>query len=336
MLMDYQVNYSIEYFLVIELILLYLAFKNKKKLFIMGIFSFAIYLGLRDFSITDTINYIREYQTGNGGYFSEKGFKYLGKFLYEFKFSTRLYIITVSIMNMFLYFIGYKIFYKSQIKVRNLVIWIFIFNTTFLFGSVNILRQSLAGGFLLISMSFLIKTNRKKLSLIVLFMGMTFHITLIFFLPLWIGLYCKIYKKINLKKEIVIYFFSFILGLIFIRVLINIPKFNRYFYYMTTSNSFYLKYIILILFFCLIKFIKKDLEIKKVLFILFYMVVILTFFLDFKLLPSRLIYYSNIFVPMLLGNIYLKIKQKKMFLTLIQIYHIFVLFYPATRILLNI
>ncbi|WP_367243733.1 EpsG family protein [Fusobacterium sp.] len=327
--------YSINFFVIIELFLFYLCIKNKKNIFIIGIFLFAIYLGFRDFYITDTVNYIREYQTGHGGYFSEKGFKYLGKILYELKFSTRLYIITLSLLNMFLYFMGYKILYKEK-DMRDLVIWIFIFNSTFLFGSINILRQSLAGGFLLISLSLLIKSDKSKLSLAYLILGISFHTTLVFFLPLWIALYFKIYKKMSLKIEIVIYILSFILGIISIKFLLNIPKVYRYFYEISTNKSFYLKYIILLLFYIFMKLKKRDLNIKKILFVLFYMIIILTFFLNFKLLPSRLIYYSNIFIPILLGDIYLRIKQKNIFLILIQVYHIFVLFYPATRKLLNI
>lgn len=183
-------NYNIYSFIVLQLILLIicLLLKNKKVkryLLIIYLFIFSIYMGGREFNIgTDTLNYVEEYLNGDGGYFSEQGFKYLGYILYELGFTPTMYLIVISLINTYVHYKGYLLNIKNREEIY-IIIFFALFTATSLFGYVNILRQSIAGGFLLL----FIGCERRKYymrGLLYLILGFLFHKTIIFFLLLYV------------------------------------------------------------------------------------------------------------------------------------------------------
>lgn len=283
-------------------------------------------MGIRSPEIgTDTKNYIHEYLSGTGGYFREVGFRYLGYIIFKLGLSYKYYLTIISIINTFLYYIGFKLLIKNTQKFY-LIMWIFLFNITYLFGSVNILRQSIAGGFLLISFSFLQK-RKKVLAFSLILLGMTFHITIIFFLPI-IYVY-KLYFSMTNKKKYIILVLIFILSFLIIKILLFHPKFYNYFYFMKTNKSFYLKFLLLIITYILY----SQMKIKKIFyeFLMYYGLCLLIIFINFGLLPSRCIYYVNIYIPITVVEILeYKIKNRKIIYILLWLYHIFILFYPST------
>lgn len=325
-------NYNIYTFIFIEFIFFiffnYYRNSNLKKYIIFFMVTFlAIYLGLRKPEIgVDTQTYINEYLTGTGGYFKEKGFKYLGYFLYLFKKEDyKFYLVVISLLNTYLYYFGFY----SWIKKKNdfyFIFWTFIFNITYLYGSINILRQSIAGGFLLISFSFVCKKKYMYCFFFVI-IGFLFHQTIIFFIPIFF-LY-NIYKKIKNKYLIII--LLYILSCIIKNILNLYEKFYIYYNFMEANKSFYFKIIILIIFYILYSNRKyKNLFYE---YILFYGICILIFFINYKLISGRLIYYINIFIPIILIESYNFKKRKRIYTFLIWIYHIGILFYPSTVIM---
>lgn len=324
-------SYNIYTFVFIEFIFFLVCnyYKNsnsKKYIYFFMITFLAVYLGLRKPEIgVDTQTYINEYLTGTGGYFEEKGFKYLGYFLYFLKKDYRFYLVIISLLNTYLYYFGFYNWLKNKNDFY-FIFWTFIFNATYLYGSINILRQSIAGGFLLISFSFV---HKKKYTYCFFFiiMGFLFHQTIIFFIPIFF-LY-NIYKKIKNKYLIMIslYILSYI-----IKDIMNLyEKFYIYYNFMEVNKSFYLKFIVLIIFYILYSnIIYKNLFYE---YILFYGICILIFFIDYKLIPGRLIYYINIFIPFILVESYVFKKKKRICIFFIWIYHIGVLFYPSTVIM---
>lgn len=332
--MELSFNYTIKNFILLQMIFSYIVFfiknqKIKKYLVILFLVFFSFYLGMRSFNIgTDTWTYVSTYLEGDGGYFREKGFKYLGLLLYKLNFSRKEYLLTIALLNTLLYYIGFSLYFKNKESLY-VTLWIFIFNVTSLFGYVNILRQSLSGGFLLISLG-LLSRRKNVLSILFLVIRFLFHKSMIFFIFLYFEKFYKFYIKLNFLKKILFIFvlivFSFIVPYIFLWHY----KFYQYFYYEKVSISFYFKYIFIIIFF--IFYILKKQNIKRLEFFIFYSICIIGLFIQFKLISSRLIYYINIFIPIIIA-LYLnntkKITNKITILSLIQIYHIIILFYPS-------
>lgn len=329
--MSLSFNYTITSFIFLQIIFSYLIFftKKKKYLVILFLLFFSIYLGLRDFNIgADTNTYVSTYLKGKGGYFSEKGFKYLGYLMYKLNFSARGYLLVISLLNTFLYYKGYQLFFKNKINFY-LILWIYLFNVTSLFGYINILRQSLAGGFLLIAFGLLNK-NKKILSILIFLIGFSFHKSIIFFFFIYFNIFYKLYLKLLLRNKILIILLTLFFSILIPHFLLWHPKFYDYFY-ARANKSFYLKYILISIFY--FYYILKNREKEKIESFIFYNLCILSFFMNFKLLSSRLIYYLNIFIPILLIKYLNKIEKRNrnIIFYLISFYHIIILFYPSVN-----
>ena len=328
-------TYSISNFILLQFIFSWIVFfienkKLKRNLVILFLMIFTIYLGMRDSFIgTDTKNYINAYLKGDGGYFSEKGFKYLGFFIYKMSMSEKIYIFTISVINTLLYYIGFSFYFENKDDFY-ITLWIFLFNVTSLFGYVNILRQSLAGGFLLISLGLFIR-KKMKLSLVIFIIGFLFHKSILFFILLY-------FKKTYILCSKISYFYKKILILLLILFSNIVPLFLLWHYKflsyagLTTNKSFYFKFILLLIFYFYIKIKDKNLNC-----IIFYGICLIAILIKFELVTSRLIYYINIFIPIVI-TYYLKINgknKKRLTLFIIGGYHVLILFYPSVKVMFN-
>lgn len=198
--------------------------------------------------------YIKEYLSGTGGYFSEKGFKYLGYYLYKLNFTWKQYLITVSFFKTFLYYKAIKNFSRFSQEFYFLI-WVILFNVTFLYGQINIMRQSIATGLFLLVISKI--STIKKYTYFIL--AYNFHKSILFFFPILINHIIKNIQKVILKKYIILKLFIILIILPYFFVWYR--KFNYYFYYSHTNKSFYIKLIILIIFYIWYKKRKKSITI---------------------------------------------------------------------------
>lgn len=320
-------HYSIEIFIIIEFIIFLF---RKKRINIFLYICLAIYLGMRDLSIgTDTIEYSRQYLGGTGGYFSEKIFVELGRILYKLKLSIHQYFVFVSVMNMLLYYCGIKKIVKNKYKFAN-IFYIFVFNVSFLYGSINILRQSLATGLFILSIAFL-NENKKVKSFIVLLISTGFHISTIFMFP--VLFFRKIYSKLNFYYQILGLILVFIIGNFSLPIILKIHKFHKYYYMDLNNQNFYIKYIILLGIYFIFIFYNREYNLNLSAYILFYGIIFMLFFIRIPAFTSRMIYYFSVFATILLYDIFEN--RKNIFLFFCVIYHIFVLFYPSTQIMFS-
>lgn len=217
-------------------------------------------------------------------------------------------------------------------KKYYIILWIFIFNTTALYGYVNGLRQSLAGGFLLIAIEFLKKN--KKLSFLFFAFGFCFHKSIIIFSYIYIPFFFNRFKNLNkLEKNFILLIcipLSSIGGKFFVLNSEFLTYMNR-----ATNNSFYIKIILLWLFYNLyLSYKSKKLEIEYIFFTSFILIIL---FLEFNHVANRYLYYINIFTPILIVDIFFERLKKQRFILiiLVWVYHIFVLFYPSTRVMFD-
>lgn len=324
-------SYNILNFILLEIILFIIVFFIKesklKKIILLGyLLFFSIYLGARNFDIgTDTKNYVKAYMSGDGGYFSELGFKYLGYILYKFKFSPSEYLITISLLKTCIYYKGYHLLAKEKKNIY-ILIWLSLFTSTSLFGYVNILRQSIAGGFFLMALGYQEKKEKLK-TIISLICGFLFHKSTIFCFLVFIPYFRKKYLKLKKQEKLLGIFLVSGISIIVPYFLIWHYKFNKYFFKMETNNSFYLKVGILII---LYLYLLKENFNKNIEFILYGNILILILFIRFELLSSRLIYYINAYLPVIIFEIIRKNKKIKSIIYLfIIMYQILILYYPS-------
>lgn len=175
----------------------------------------------------------------------------------------------------------------------------------------------------------LLNKNKKILSILIFLMGFSFHKSIVFFSFIYFKVLYKLYLKLLLKNKILIIILALLFSILIPHFLLWHPKFYDYFYFSKTNKSFYIKYILFVFyyFYCDL----KNKNNKKIEFFIFYGLCILSFFINFKLLSSRLIYYLNIFIPILLVNYLNRIRKinRNIIICLICIYHIMILFYPS-------
>lgn len=321
--------YKIYHFIIFEIIFLLISLltdkKLKKILFFILLLMFSFYIGYRNEEIgIDTKAYINEYLTGTGGYFSEKGFTFIGKVLYNFSFNWNDYFFILSLISSSLYYLGFKYIDKNN---SFLLFWIFMFNVTGLYGQVNGIRQFIAGGFLLFSIS-LLKNKRNIYSYILFFIGCLFHKSLIIFLFIYIKLFFQLYKKLNIKYKFLIIFIFIYLSFVLDKFLLLNSQIVDY-SLKEFSKSFYIKYLFLLIIF--FYYIYKSNKTKNTVieYIFFYNLLIIELFFNFQHLSNRFIYYINIFTPILFYEIFNK--NKKIMIFIIFLYHILILYYPSTR-----
>lgn len=329
--MNFSLNYNVLNFIILEIILFTIVFfikesKLKKYIFLGYLLFFSIYLGARSFDIgNDTRNYVNAYLSGDGGYFSELGFKYLGYILYKFKFTSSEYLIFISLLKTCVYYKGYSLLAKDKKNIY-ILIWISLFTSTSLFGYVNVLRQSIAGGFFLIALGYQEKKEKIKI-IISLILGFLFHQSIVFYFLIFIPYFRK--KYINLKKikKLLGIFLASVISIIIPYFFIWNYKFNQYFFIMETNNSFYLKVGILMI---LYLYLLKENFNKNMEFILYISILIVILFIRFELLGSRLIYYINVYLPIVLFELIRKNKKvKNIIYFFIVIYQILILYYPS-------
>lgn len=332
-------EYSYLKFFLLQLIFSYLIFFNKckKKQVYISIFiiAFSIYLGGRKFEIgTDTLNYVNEYLKGNGGYFQEKGFKYLNYILYKMGFSPSQYLIIISLFNTFLYYKGYSLCIENS-KRWNEIMFVYLFSITSLFGHVNILRQSLAGGFLILSYAYLKKKKYFKQWLFFI-LACFFHKTALLFILFQTYKIRKKISKLKRIEKVIILLIVIIISMFIPKVLMAHKKFYIYFYE-ETNFSFYIKFIILLLYYFILNSKLNRLLGEEV---IYYGLLLVALFLRFELLASRLIYYIFPFVMLnfveVINQEKYKQKLKPLLLNLVFIYKILILFYPSFKIMFKL
>lgn len=329
--MNFSLSYNVLNFIVLEIILFIIVFfikesKLKKYIFLGFLLFFSIYLGLRSFNVgNDTKNYIREYMTGNGGYFSEIGFKYLGYILYKFKFTPSEYLVFISLLKTWVYYKGYSLLTKEKKNIY-ILIWMSLFTSTSLFGYVNILRQSIAGGFFLIALGYQERKEKIK-AIIYLIFGFLFHQSIVFYFLIFIPYFRKKYTWLKKQEKLLGIFFASGISVIIPYLFNWHNKFNKYFFIMETNNSFYVKTGILIV---LYLYLLKENFNKNMEFILYISILILILFIRFELLSSRLIYYISSYLPIILFEITRKNKKiKNIIYFFILVYQILTLYYPS-------
>lgn len=325
-----KINYTILDFIVWQIVLFCITFilKNKKIYLLVYIFLFSIWLGKRNFSIgADTLVYISEYIKGTGGYFSEVGFKLLNYFLYKLNITASNYLVILALLNSLLFYCGFNKIKDNKLEFY-IIYYIFLFSGTSLFGYINIIRQSLAGGFLLIMIGYLKEKSHFR-AMIVFILGLLFHASIILFLPFLFMLFIKIKIKLKPLEQIFILESAAIVGFFSYKVLKYNTKFSDSLE-IQTNKIFYLKlFLLLVLYiYCLyyIKCINKSIEFLVFFYCLFLMLV----FIQFPLIGGRIMYYTVIFSSVICARIYYRIKHKIVVIFLIQLYHILILFYPST------
>lgn len=188
------------------------------------------------------------------------------------------------------------------------------------------MRQSIAGGFFLIALGYQEKKEKIKI-IISLILGFLFHQSIVFYFLIFIPYFRK--KYINLKKikKLLGIFLASVISIIIPYFFIWNYKFNQYFFIMETNNSFYLKVGILMI---LYLYLLKENFNKNMEFILYISILIVILFIRFELLGSRLIYYINVYLPIVLFELIRKNKKvKNIIYFFIVIYQILILYYPS-------
>lgn len=321
-------KYKIVYFILIESIFLFIVIRKKNKyLYLFLIILYSFFIGYRDINIgIDTKAYVQEYLTGNGGYFSEKGFTLLSEFLYKLGCSWQTYFTILSILSFILYFYGYN-FDKNKYLYH----WVYLFNVTGLYGSVNGIRQFIAGGFFLLSIKFLKKKYFLK-SYFLFIIGLFFHKSLVVFLFLYNKKIIKGFEKIPNKYKNYLLISIFILSIFFKKYFLLNNQISDY-SKKIGSSLFYIKYIAIVVIYLIYQ--QKTNKNYFFEYVFYYILIVITFFINFSHLANRFLYYINIFTPIILYRIIYTKKEynKKIFITIIYIYHILILFYSGTKIM---
>lgn len=327
-------QYSVVHFFIIETVFLTTSLLKNKKikswLFFLLIVFYSSFIGYRNENIgIDTKAYIIEYLSGTGGYFSEKGFTFIGKYLYKWGFGWQSYFTFLSILSLSNYCLGYKLNIKKE-KNYSLICWIFFFNITALYGNVNGIRQFIAGSFLLLSISFL-KKEKNIWSYLFFAIGISFHKSLIIFIFLYVKWFWKIFKKLNNNQKRLVIFICIVLSFFLEHLLLlnhQVEDYSQKYF----NKTFYIKYIFLLLTYL---FYQKNKNKEKFIeYVFFYTFLIISLFINFEHLSNRFIYYINIFTPILFYQMFDKkdkIINKKTLVLIVFIYHILILFYPSTK-----
>ena len=322
-----------EYYLIIfELVMLYIIFlknsKLKKYLILILIIFYSFNIGYRNINIgIDTKAYIKEYLTGTGGYFSEIGYTYTSKVLYSLGVSYQNFFFLLTLITLYMYL--YR-FYLFNQKKYFLIYWCFLFNVTALYGSVNGIRQFIAGSFFLVSLGKL--NNRKnKLAIIYFLLGCLFHKSLVIYIFIYFLKLFKRLKKIKLNKKILILISLISFGKILEIILEKSGIFNFYKEFFQ-SNSYYIKYSFVICIFYIYSNLK--LKNKRVEYIFFCILMIISLFFNYNHISNRYLYYLNILTPLLFYEYLIKKMRNQgviVYIMIVLIYHIAIIYYPATQ-----
>lgn len=329
------IYYNMWVLLFLNILLTYTCFilKNKKiKRVLLGvtIVLYTFFMGLRPSDVgTDTKNYIYEYLTGNGGYFKEVAFKFIGKWCYYFKLNFNQYLLSISVLQTLILVKCCKNSFRNK-NERTLFYWIFLFNAGTILGYVNIIRQFLANLLLLLSLSCYFSERKKSYLFYIL--SFLFHSTTMFFILIFSKrLYTK-YLALSKKTKVLIVIVSGILSTIIPNLLLWNDKFQKYFYYYKSGKSFYIKLLVVVIFYFYYIYRKENNKFLE--YILFYSCLLVVVFWRFSALSNRMIYYVNSIIPFILVEIYMSQRKKatkRIIFFIVFSYHILLIFYPSIR-----
>lgn len=169
---------------------------NKKIVIFLEVFPIFCVLAFQNAVGTDYYSYIRIFN-GEKSFAYSKGpiFKLIVMYLKIIFSNERAMFITVAAIQMILFFKIIKFFYeKNFIKNISLFIFLSLSTTTFYFEMFNILRNSIASLFIVLSVLFFLEKKKLKSFILILF-GASFHPSVIIYSVIFTT------KKILYKKS---------------------------------------------------------------------------------------------------------------------------------------
>lgn len=180
-------------FLIISLLLAYLAYRRQRTHFIFIILLYtalSLFAGLRSAEVgTDTSGYARGFedlfyldeQVENEGSFltEEPGFYYLQKWLGQV--SNEYYVLLTGIALVFCFFVMLSIGKQSRMPILSFFVFITLGYYTFVF---NAARQGIAMSIYMISIPYIIERKFWKYTFVVLFAAL-FHKSIVIAIPLY-------------------------------------------------------------------------------------------------------------------------------------------------------
>lgn len=301
--------YSIFTFLLLNAYLFFLAFignsdgsKYKICLFYQ-LFPFSLYLGLRDIHVgVDTWQYIGEFLKGTGGYFTEPGFRFLGKIIYLINPSSSFYLVCISLI-MFGILIYSLILLPIENKYKCIVSWILLSNLVVIFNWVNAIRQGLAA-LMVFTACIQYINKRNKATFFWLLLAIMFHVSSAVFIPFFVIQYLindYHQKKSGMLLDIFLLCFAFLSGYV---ILSRLPSaFTRY--VDMGSKFLFVKVLISISFYCFTRYFVwvKTGRISCIWFnIYLYIICLVLFFYTSTEMSNRFLYYLGYYnAPILIS-----------------------------------
>lgn len=188
-------------------------YKLARYLVFFPIFGLIFIVGLRAYNVgTDTINYYIFYWQNQSQYSlsGEFLFPLIMDLLHWFNLEYNSFIFLISLSFYTTIYLSFKKI-SSYYQV-NIFFVFFVFFSLFIANSlsINIIRQGISLGFLLLAYSCLLERNRKSKIISLLFISFSFHTTSI--IPIILYFLCFYFKKIKLIYFYFIYIISSVLA----------------------------------------------------------------------------------------------------------------------------
>lgn len=306
--------------------------KKKKKIIIIAItLQFTLIQGLRSFNVgSDTFKYISYYELICDGDFSflalltkpplnfEVGYLWLMKILAIFNFSSRMFLIAISLIINIL--ISYFIYKESEDFIMSY--WIFI-GIEYFTLSFTMFRQMIAIGLVLLSFCFFKKNE--KVSFLISILAYFFHKTSIVFLICLIIykiiILLETYKKeyISFRNIILIEILIYIVLIIFSKKILTLITTVIYSYYQLENSQLGTLWFVMIAILVLLLYVyrkKEKLNLKNQSELYFFIIVMFlaSFFQYLSIylpLTSRVALYFYIFTIIILPYLSNVITTKK-------------------------
>lgn len=343
-----MINYSKEFFLIFNLILLSLTlisiFSNKKLIVKFIIFFQLIisstFVGLRGDMGSDTLNYISYFILQNKSKHvvitSELGLDVLAWLISFISNNPYTYLYIVSFLSVIILVLSYKnIAYFKDVPIIN---YLFFSSATFYLMFGNTIAQGLASAFIILAISFYIE-QKKLIYIFLIILASLFHKSAIIFILIY-----PLTKIMPQKRSWLVFIFGGgilfnMFSLVYLRFGFIPNSISNLIKNESNNNLLIFKLLLSLLLILFMYFLLSKINSQKlnILFKIYTFAVSLSFY-SFVVseISSRLLYYSNFLVPVIIMEIIKILRFKKYILFLVILltffYNFFVINYPSIKL----
>lgn len=250
--------YILHFFVITILYIWFGRFHETKKIFVNSSFVYVIFIfGQRWMTGTDFPNYLRFYiydiTRGEWGYFG----------LQTLLRNNNLYFGLLIMLILFITQINFYRFFLKFKKYATLMIFIFLISEIF-FAQMSQMRQYVAISFFLNSYYHASVEKNYIMAFINIFFAASFHTIAIFFIP-----FLFIQIPISRKQMLVLLVIALVLPFIDIRMIFELPIFNRYSHYVGSrfdvplGFNHYIKYFVFLFLFIYYAITMKKVDMNR-------------------------------------------------------------------------